>query len=157
MWQVMWMARLLAALVGSSFETEWACWENFVPEDGPAYVCEWFQTDDDAAGLYAGVWSDGGQLEWTVEYMPGYVPETLAVVPLSPTETTVVQVEMGDAPVYYSSGGIWWEVMGPYFYGGRMDAVRVVLLPPGEGNIPFISDGDFWISIYQIPPPPDPA
>ena len=155
MLQVMMIARVIAAMFGSSFETDWACWENVGAQ--PRYVCEWFQYDDESAGLYAGVWSDGETLEWTVEYMPGYAPETLRMVTLSPTEQTIVQVEMGDAPVYYQLDGVWWEVMGPYYYGDSPDAFRVVLLPAGEGVVPFSSDGDFWILTYQVPAPPNPA
>ncbi len=156
MLQVILLARLIAALLGADFDAEQDCTEN-ERADQPRYVCEWWQNGDDEAGLYFGVWSDGDTVEWTVEYMPGYVPETLRTVTLSPTETTIVQVEMGDDHVFYSSNGVWLEVLGPYYYGRQMDAFRVVVLAPGEGKVPFLSDGEFWISTYQIPPPPDPA
>ena len=151
MLQVMLVARVIAALFGTNFETDWACWENVVAQ--PRYVCEWFQVDDESAGLYAGVWSDGSTLEWTVEYMPGYVPATYEEITLAPNAQTAVQVEMGDANVYYELNGVWWEVMGPYYYGSQMDAFRLVLLPAGTGVVPFSSDGDFWISTYQVPDP----
>lgn len=149
MLQVILLARLIAAILGADF-ADWDCTQP--------YVCEWWQVSDDQAGLYAGVWLEEDEIRWTIEWMPGYIPGTLRMVTLSPTETTIVQVTMGDAPVFYSSDSdVWMEVLGPYYYGSQMDAFRVVVLPPGEGAVPFLSDGEFWIFTYRIPPPPDPA
>ena len=157
MLQVMVVARVIAALFGTTLDANWACWENVVAQ--PRYVCEWFQVDDDKAGMYAGVWSDGETyLDWTVEYMPGSIPLVgYQEVVLAPDAQTAVQVEMGDANVYYQLNGGWWEVMGPYYYGQQPDAFLLVLLPAGTGTVPFSSDGSFWLSTYQVPAPPDPA
>lgn len=54
---VIWVAMMVATLLGTNFAQEWACWWD-VWREGPVYVCEY--VDEKPGGIYANVYSEDG-------------------------------------------------------------------------------------------------
>lgn len=141
------IARLVGALIGHPYETEWACWTNLVST--PTYACEY--RGDAPLPLYIAVTSDGIQYGLNTEATTWDQRDFHEVViGIDDAMDTIIYVDPGNAPIYYTleidgEPGLWHEMTTMECHDWLMGCAYYVRIPPSQlgGNARLLSYGHF--------------